>query len=534
MSQGVIEQSGAGENWGWVERIDAALNPILVRDLRVWLRSRRFLLVLGIAAVLTQVVTLTMISAAAGDPMAGRTLFYALVGGLASLMTGVVPWMMQGGFMEELRSRSLELVLISRLTPGQLVRGKVASTVVASFLFFSVAGPSLVIAYMIGGIDPVAALACAAALIVLSLLSAVVTILLGAVFSSRSSRLIQLVPITSGVVSTSSIVAIADPYEMGHVLGRPGTVQAFAGALGVLLVFVFFLYAVATARLSFPADNRDLGPRLTLSFLVSALFLVAVGVPLAVNSRAGYDVFPDNPIRSAATGAILTFTLLSFLLMNTPESPSTRVRNQWPGSWLFSLLYYPGTGRLCAYLASHILALVLGSVLLDRVFHPEGVDPSPTLVVAVIAMGLWATTVLAGAQLLQHMLRRFNLWRFGKEPRPLSVVEVALLWTLAGLVLAPAAAIVELDPISLLLSPATALLYLLAGLNMLGLESESADPGAAAGVAWILGLIAVPCILFWVHQIRKAAMETRILCRDRKQPPARPFEGGEDGNAEQA
>ena len=127
---------------GLLAWVDQRLNAILVKDVRAWLRSKKFLIVFFIAMVLIQVITFVM--TAIPRPETGSILFLILTSGLSFFLVGILPFLMHDRFTDELSSGSTELALISRMTPGMLVRGKIMSGLAASLLFFAAAGPSAI------------------------------------------------------------------------------------------------------------------------------------------------------------------------------------------------------------------------------------------------------------------------------------------------------------------------------------------------------------------------------------------------------
>ncbi|MBW2260663.1 MAG: hypothetical protein JRG91_01720, partial [Deltaproteobacteria bacterium] len=182
---------------GLLEWVDQRLNAILVKDVRAWLRSKKFLIVFFIAMVLIQVITFVSTVIPRSD--SGSTLFMILTSGLAFFLVGVLPFLMHDRFTDELSSGSTELALISCMTPGMLVRGKIMSGLAASLLFFAAAGPSLTIAYMLGGVDLIMLFYTIGLLLFSSVISMVMAILMVSITGKRKLKFLGLLPIGAGL-----------------------------------------------------------------------------------------------------------------------------------------------------------------------------------------------------------------------------------------------------------------------------------------------------------------------------------------------
>jgi len=123
-------------------RIDERLNPILVKDLRSWMRSRRFLVIFFVVLALGQLAIWITVLVVDEDTSVGRQFFVVLLSGVGMVMVGGIPWMTQDSFIRELKNHATELALIARLSPADLVRGKVSSGLAASLLCLAAVSPA--------------------------------------------------------------------------------------------------------------------------------------------------------------------------------------------------------------------------------------------------------------------------------------------------------------------------------------------------------------------------------------------------------
>jgi len=481
-------ESVKGPAWAILaEAIDARLNPVLVKDIRCWLRSKKFLVVffLGSAAALT--ATLAFIPLAALQPSAGRPLFGVLVTGLGFVLGGIVPFLIQNEFSEEFASGSTELALISRMTPAQLVRGKILSGLLAALLFFSAVGPSLAIAYLLGGISILEVAYTIAALLFFSTLSTLLSVLAIAIVGAKGGRLVGLLPLISGFLIAA--------FETLIVFQGPGRVMQdkefwlINGFFGSYLALVgLFLYAVATSRLSFPADNRDLWPRLTLTLVTGYSFAAIALMPwfyrlLGASSGPGREAY-----LVAMYGSMITFFIGCFFILNTAQRLSMRVVSRWPRSTLWALFFYPGTGRLYAYLFLHMLA-----------FIAAGLGCTDFRELLIVEGAVLCGFTLFGAGFLVHSLFQ----RIGREfSREIVVAVTAIAWTVVGVVISSVSMVMGGPEEVFLVNPLLAVGFLTDSRSSLGPTENR-----FLITVLVLSPVLVPTLVLWAKEVAKALAE---------------------------
>lgn len=413
--------------------LDNHINPILVKDVRATLRSKRFMIVfftaLGLVLFITSLYTL---QAFPGSLM-GIKLFEILMLGMTFTLTGVLPYLVQDRFAEELSSRSMELVLISNITPKQLVRGKILGGICASLLFYSIAGPSFMIAYMLGGIPLDLIIYCTAMLLFLSSAIMALAVLLASMTGKKKkSWALSVIFIGCGYVTTSFMGMILTSFIYGNWFSRDNWTFSFVLGGLVTMLLVFF-YITATSRLSFEADNRDTRPRAALCILAFGSFLVAVAIPfieVLISPASGIRNF--IPL-GTFTGMVF-FVFGAMFLLNTPENLSIRVKNDWPRGRVRSTLFYPGTGRLYAFFVFH-LCFFTGVSLLATVGKTGNVfiHGRDTAVVAALTPVICGFALLFGGLMAHRILCRRKLKRL---PRARVVVLVVIAWIVLGIMVA--------------------------------------------------------------------------------------------------
>ncbi|MCP4217339.1 MAG: hypothetical protein GY765_22030 [bacterium] len=434
-------------NW-----FDTRLNPVLVKDIRSWLRSRKFMIIYFFALAVIQVFTFFYILASTYSRSQGATLFSILACGLAFILTGILPYLMQERLAEELASRSTELSLISRLTPGQLVRGKIMSGVTVSLLFFSAAAPSFTIAYMLGGIGLDVVVYVVILLLLFTVATMVPAILLPALVGrNKRIRILSILFLGTGITGTTVMGVVVEMGRRGRLFdGEFLPVNIYIGTF-ILSMMVFF-YSAAISKLSFDAANRDTKPRLALTAAVVLNFLLFS----QQGAYLSYSMGTGTLLRALAVSLYMFLFGVMFLL-DTPDTLSMRLKTSWKGGkWRH--LFYPGRGRLFTYILVHMFAfLCIALAMGDRemsVFW-GGKSKGPTLEALVMICTGFA--FVGGGLLIHHLLgKRFKALK-GKK----ILFAIMLIWMMWGVIFSASAGSGVLPDLFHLACPITALFYVM-------------------------------------------------------------------------
>ena len=476
---------------GPVDWVDQKLNAILVKDVRAWLRSKKFLIVFFVAMVLIQVITFVV--TAIPRPETGHTLFLILTSGLAFFLVGVLPFLMHDRFTDELSSGSTELALISRMTPGMLVRGKIASGVAASLLFFAAAGPSLTIAYMLGGVDLILLFYIVALLLFSSVISMVMAILLVSITGKRKLKFLGLLPIAAGVGMVVVVVAMAEIVQKEEALLDVEFLFLNIVFAGYVALFALFFYTVAVSRLSFEADNRDLRPRLALSALTVLPVLLGLGLSILIGLFPSGPSDPEVLVIVCVIVSLNVFVFGSFFVMSTPDRVSARIKSRATRFLPVRLVFYPGPGRLYTYILLHLAFFGAASLLPEIIFS---VDDEVTL--GLLTASLIATpTVLGGCTLVHWGITRLPSARIKRLPRGLTVAILAFVWCAASIPLGVLVEALDLPEMALIIHPVTAIVYV----------ADEESGLALLGALIVNGFIMGPAIIYWAKEIIQAIVE---------------------------
>lgn len=447
-----------------IQWCDDRLNPVLVKDVRCWLKSKKFLVVFFSALTLSLLSTVAATMMSGVDRESGEALFTVLMGGLSFVLVGIVPYLMHDKFVEELSSGSTELVLISNLTPGAFIRGKIYSGISANILFFSAIGPSLMMAYMLGGIDISIVIYSICLLLGLSLLAMLTAMLMATIVGGKKVKILGLFLVGGGILSTILMVALLESASRENLMGEEKFWALNGAFIGFATVFFYFLYTVAASRLSFVGDNRDTRPRIALS----AVTFITVACFFAVQLITKY-VFAW-PVSDDIVPFGIVFTLFVFFfgvlfILNTPDNLSPRLESMWPKNKLILLFYFPGTGRLWAYILIHV-AVLFGAAVInyqfpitsDAFFHHSYKAGDVIAVAAVSACLL--SFVGVGTFVYHYVLRLPGLRRI-PFTRGITTIVVGVIWFVLGLVAAIIADEYMRGNDFLVITPPTAVIYIL-------------------------------------------------------------------------
>lgn len=487
-----------------VDFLDHHMNPVLVKDIRAWLHSKKFLFVFFICLLL--IMGTTFVFTITPETGGGEPLFIILAAGLGFVLVGILPFLMHDRFTEELASGSTELALISRMTPGQLVRGKIMSGVAASLLFFSAATPSFTIAYMIGGVNLLALIYSMLLLIFLSVIAMIAAILLVAITGKRKLKILGVLLILGGFQSTGMLVGLAALFREESIGLSLEFLFANVVGLAYVSLFAIFFYTVAVSRLSFEADNRDARPRMALSALgilpviVTAAFLVLADI-------FGSGVKDADEVMAVVVALSLGMFLFCLLfVLSTPDRISGRIRSRASRIPPIRLLLYPGQGRLYAFILLHLGFFAAASLLPAYWRFDEEVTAT-----LFAAAALVSPAMLGVCTLLHFGFTRIPWFRVRKVPRGLVTGLILFLWALA---FAPLAAVVEGADIE----------EAIMGIHPLGTLVILGDDASVEHVAIAIvvnGLHMTLPMLFWIWKIIAAGIEDfQIFIRRKPAAPA--------------
>ena len=210
-------------------------NPVVVKELRTRMRGLKAFVVMGayvlfLAAIL--LITYAALWAASHFPggqslvnqKLGLHLFGSLVWTQTILLSLIVPALASGALTAELESKTIELLALTRLTPGRIVLGKLLSSFLYSMMLLVISLPLAGICLAFGGISPVEAAAAYALLVAWTFLLASV----GMFWSSLFNRTVAASLLTYGACGLYLLFISGLGSAMGFYALRRGVGPVFA------------------------------------------------------------------------------------------------------------------------------------------------------------------------------------------------------------------------------------------------------------------------------------------------------------------
>ena len=263
-----------GDFPGWIP-------PMLVKELRQGLRTRGFVGTFIVFHALMALIMLGVITSATSSNASVRAMSLTTANGffwslLSAQLLLLTPGRALGGLQSETESRTLDLLMLTRLDAWRIVTGKWLSLVAQAVLLLVAMLPYGIVRYFAGSVDLVSdARICCALLGGAALLTA------AGLWGAGMGKAFRILWVLAGVFA-SSIGSSALPALMR---GGPMALIPNGWAVGVLwldgaLLLMFFLVA-AVRNIAPPAENHAL---LARSLPLIALAAIPAASLLSVNS----------------------------------------------------------------------------------------------------------------------------------------------------------------------------------------------------------------------------------------------------------
>lgn len=366
------------------ERVDAALNPVLVKEVRQSLRSRLFRV--GYVATLIVAAMASILAVAEGGERTGAALFSAVYAALVFAVAGLVPFYTFYTSPGEGQDRALELLQLTRLRPARIAAGRNLAALTQVALFYCAFLPFLAVSAVLPGVDLLAALVLLVGAGVLAASTSAVAIALGTILRSRIVRALVGLGLSGMLLYTAAgaaMVAFA-MLERPERLLEPDGMLAVALLLAVPAVFGVFAFGATAAALAHPEENRSTPLR------VATLVFAVLGV-------AGVSAMCQMPYTSAEEATVAALIVLGLLgvpvgvFLVEPDRVGRRVRALLPRPALSVLLapLLPG-GRTAALLAGLVLGgfVLLASLTLGLAFPGEDLSTELAMLWTALAYGV--------------------------------------------------------------------------------------------------------------------------------------------------
>lgn len=351
----------------WLETFSDYLNPILVKETRQALKSQQFvlwfLLLLGACWVVT-IGGIAWIGPGVHYAASGGFMFQLYLIVLAFPLLVVVPFSAYRSLAAEQEDNTRDLLMVSALSPRELINGKLGSAVLQVLVYVSALAPCLAFSYLLRGIDLVTIVLLPTYLVLASIALSLLALLFASAAHQRYAQVITsvlLVAILLGAFGLS-IPSTMSMVTYGVGMRQQGFWVAQAAFFNLYFCVCLLLYFASSALNAFASANRSTALRRVLLF-TQCCYVGWVGA-LIRSAPANQNFLPEGiywlsiwaGVFWFAAGSLLTgerAVLSERVRRSLPESPFGRAIGTWfnPG---------PGTGYLFA--VSNLTTLLLLSV----------------------------------------------------------------------------------------------------------------------------------------------------------------------------
>lgn len=337
------------------------LNPIVVKEMRQAVRSwavvgslHLFLIVLLLTAAAMLLGSTLSLNP---NQMLGRDMFYAFLG-ILTVGSLFVPVYIGVRLAAERQGENLDLIYITTLSPGRIIRGKAFCGMVISALFFSACLPFMFLTTFLRGID-LPTIFIIMLFVYLTINACVqVTIFIACLKISKGFKIVISVPIIGmGLGLLGPIMMMSTEMVnsgVGNLLGRWdfwGPVLTTIFSVGLALGL---LHMVSIALVMPPSANRAIRLRGYITGLVFLLLTIFM-------TWIYYQSLPEMMIGWVSITLVIIALALT-VTVSERSDPGVRVRRQIPSNPILrplAFLFYSGAAGgvvWCCLLLSFTLA----------------------------------------------------------------------------------------------------------------------------------------------------------------------------------
>ncbi len=385
------------------------LSPMIVKELRQGLRSWIFV---GAFIILQAILVMTLlISSSAGNVEASTYMFWMLI---AAILVFIVPLRGFNAMAGEIKTETLDLLMLTRLGAFRIATGKWIALVAQSTLIAISVLPYVVLRYFGGGVDLVGEMI---ALLLLWMLSAAVTAA-AVSFSALPSIILRTIILlgtyfVAAIATNLAVMVSVSRFERGFLSGMWGDPSDMWKLLVVIVPLwaygCYFLLDVGATAIAPLAANHATRKRLiSLAMLTAILALVhylpassqeqitAMMCLMAIAGLAAFDCLTEAPTTSPAVYA-------PFLRRGLPGRIAACF---FAPGWITGLAFY-------CLLVVLVLGALQSRISLGTTWH--------------VGHTKWITLVVSNCLLAPLVPLALSLMVFPRHPRPLGPYIVCTL-----------------------------------------------------------------------------------------------------------
>jgi len=389
------------------------LNPILIKETRQATQSKLFSTVFLMFVAFSWIVlvfgTLSQWEYLETQPTAEA--FFAWNFSLLSFaILVIVPFGSYRSLLAEQELHTYDLLRITALSPRQIVRGKLGTSLLQIIVYYSAIAPFIAFTSVLQGFD----VAWISWVLLMSFLWSM-ALCTGALLTGISSRQNQWQ--SANMVGLIVMLLIGWGFVLSFVLAGRSAVDFeepdfwWVNGVGLLAAVSYVILAgqVIVARLTFASGNRSTGIRIVLT----VQFWLAVGV-LGLLVWLGNSHVLDSDFQiNVGCVVLLHWAGAGLFLATESDFLSRRIRLRLPGSrWLRFLAapFLPGGGTGTVLVFAHVILIGLGLLVAGVLL---GGDPTyarriETLAIILLNVIIWVGIASALARWCRKLSYRFT------------------------------------------------------------------------------------------------------------------------------
>lgn len=351
----------------WLGARSDLLSPILVKEVRQMVRGRDFAWSFAGSLIASMAIAFFgATDALAGNTTAGRSTFIWLVSCLGVLGLAIIPMGAFSALRNERVEQTLDLMMLTALSPRRLVIGKLLAQGVRLTTLFAAIAPFVAMSFLLGGVDFVTIIVALTLLFIASLWMSALGLFLSTLLASRAMS--GLVYVGIGLAVLLLLTLTRSFYLMFATFGPSGpggTAPSWQWTVTLIVIFaaasLVNLVLLAENRLGLPTANRV--TPLRVGFFVQFVLICAAAL-------AEYDGAP-SVVRRAIEGLSVSagFHLALVAMFVATEPPGIahavwlRVRaTRWRHPLL--LMFRPGSGYGAIYVVVQMAMLLAAAHVL--------------------------------------------------------------------------------------------------------------------------------------------------------------------------
>jgi hypothetical protein len=330
------------------------LNPVVVKELRQavrnWSVTGMLLLFLVVLFCASLVFLISQSFTPYSNQLLGAQVFQAFTVILAGASMIFIPLYVGVRLAIERQENNVDLLYISTLTPGRIIRGKLYCGVYMTLLFFSACMPFMAFTNLLRGVDLPTVFFTLLVLFLLVVVAIQVAILLACLPISRPFKvLVALFGMWMAFMFLAGAIQLAGELlrsGVGAMMAGRNFWVGFSSAVGSGLAFFLLLHLLSVALIAPESANRAL----PLRGYFTSVWLLGGGLSY-------YWMQQARDIRVLIPWAIVTGLLLAgalLLVVSSHDALSLRVRCRIPrGGWKrwLAFLFFNGAAGGIAWVA---------------------------------------------------------------------------------------------------------------------------------------------------------------------------------------